>query len=89
MHKITNVLFSNRSNLHLIFVIFRFSHFRIYDILCDLFAEQMPQDKNYKYKPNTVNVYFENRIKATIHPVAVQKMIKEITADEKYELAFH
>lgn len=58
--------------------------FRIYDVLCDLFAERMPQDTTYKYKPDTVNVYFENRIKATIHQVDVQKTIKEITTDKKY-----
>lgn len=62
---------------------------RIHDVLCDLFAERMPQDKHYKYKPDTVNVYFENRIKATIHPVDVRKTIKEITTDKKYELVFH
>lgn len=67
------------------FLIF-FSTFRVYDILCDLFAERMPQDTSYKYKPDTVNVYFENRINATIHKVDVQKTIKEITADKKYVL---
>lgn len=56
---------------------------RIYDILCDLFAERMPQDKSYKYKPDTVNVYFENRINATIHRADVRKSVKEITGDKK------
>lgn len=64
-------------------------HFRVFDILCDLFAERMPQDKNYKYKPDTVNIYFENRINASIHQVDARKTIKEITADKKYELAFY
>lgn len=56
----------------------------MYDVLCDLFAERMPQDKSYKYRPDTVNVYFENRINATIHKVDVRNTIKEITADKKY-----
>lgn len=56
----------------------------MYDILCDLFAERMPQDKSYKYKPDTVNVHFENRINATVHQVDVRKTIKEITIDKKY-----
>lgn len=72
--------------LILISVLFNFLFFistRMYDILCDLFAERMPQDKSYKYKPDTVNVYFENRIKATLHQVDVRKTIKEITTDKK------
>lgn len=44
----------------------------------------MPHDKSYKYKPDTVNVYFENRINATIHQVDVRKTIQEITTDKKY-----
>lgn len=59
--------------------------FRIYDILCDLFTERMPQDTSYKYRPDTVNVYFENRINATIHLVDVRKTIQEITMDPKYD----
>lgn len=55
----------------------------MYDILCDLFAEKMPQDHSYKYKPDTVNVYFENRINGTLHKFDVQKTIKEITSDKK------
>lgn len=68
---------------YLSWISFRFIS-RMYDILCDLFAERMPQDKSYKYKPDTVNVYFENRINATLHQVDVQKTIQEITADKKY-----
>lgn len=47
----------------------------------------MPMDKSYKYKPDTVNVYFENRIKGTLHQVDVRKTIKEITTDKKWVLS--
>lgn len=55
----------------------------MYDILCDLFAERMVQDHSYKYKPDTVNVYFENRIEGTLHMIDVKKTIKDISSDEK------
>lgn len=56
----------------------------MYDILCDLFAERMPEDKTYKYKPDTVNVYFENRLAGKLHKIDVRKTIKEITGDKQW-----
>lgn len=56
----------------------------LFDILCDLFAEQMPEDKDYRYRPDTVNVYYENRVQAKLHKIDVTKTIKEITADKDF-----
>lgn len=55
----------------------------MYDILCDLFAEPMEQDKQHKYLPDTVNVYYENRLAGTLHKANVRKTIKEITSEKK------
>lgn len=54
---------------------------RLYDILCDLFAEQMPEDKQHQYRPDTVNVYYENRVQGKLHKIDVMKTIKQITMD--------
>lgn len=54
---------------------------RLYDILCDLFAEQMPEDKHHQYRPDTVNVYYENRVQGKLHKIDVMKTIKQITMD--------
>lgn len=56
---------------------------RMYDILCDLFSERLAQDPLYKYKPDTVNVYYENRIAGTLHMVRPEKTIKEITMEKQ------
>lgn len=55
----------------------------MHETLCELFAERMPQDTSYKYKPDSVNVYFENRLNATLHQVDVRNTIKQITSDKK------
>lgn len=55
----------------------------MYDILCELFAERMPQDTAYRYKPDSVNVYFENRLNGTVHQIDVRHTIKQITSDKK------
>lgn len=57
----------------------------MYDILVDLFAERMEFDVHYAYRPNNVNVYFENKLTAKVHLVNVQDVIKTITANKKYE----
>lgn len=54
---------------------------RLYDILCDLFAEQMPEDKQHQYRPDTVNVYYENRVRGELHQIDAMKTIKQITMD--------
>lgn len=51
------------------------------DALEHLFAEPLECDKEQKYKPDTCNVYYENRIAASVHKVTLSKTIKEIISE--------
>lgn len=59
---------------------------RIFDILVDLFSERMECDVGYRYRPNSVNVYFENTLTADVHLIDVQQTIKQITSNKKYAI---
>lgn len=50
----------------------------------DLFAERMECDKNHAYKPNSVNVYFENTLAGSVHLADVKQTIKGITGNKKW-----
>lgn len=56
----------------------------LYDILCDLFAEPMPEDKQYQYRPDTVNVYYENRVQGKLHKLDASQTVKQITSDSNF-----
>lgn len=55
----------------------------MHHILCDLFADRVAPDPLVRYKPDAVNVYFENRINGTLHTVKPDQNIKQITMDKK------
>lgn len=55
----------------------------MFDILADLFTERMECDTGYRYRPNTVNVYFENTLTTEVVKVDVQQTIKQITFNKK------
>lgn len=52
------------------------------DALIELLKEPMPCDLNRVYNPESVNVYYENRIAAKVHLVNVKKTIKEILQEK-------
>lgn len=54
------------------------------DILLELLSEPLQMDKRLQYRPNTVNVYFENRLAATCHKVNAFNRIVDIITDKKY-----
>lgn len=53
------------------------------DVLDELLTEPLQMDKHLKYKPSTVNVYFENRLTATCHKVNPFNRIADIISDKK------
>lgn len=53
------------------------------ELLVDMFTEPMECDKLHRYRPNTLSVYFENRIVATVHKVDINKSIGEIIKNKK------
>lgn len=57
----------------------------IFECFEDMFALDEPTPHNYK-NPNDLNVYFENRLKATVYKVDLQKTIKDLVADEKFSI---
>lgn len=44
----------------------------------------MPEDKHHLYRPDTVNVYYENRVQGKLYKVDVMHTIKQITMEPKY-----
>lgn len=52
------------------------------DALAHLFAEPLDCDKQQKYKFDTCNVYYENRIAATVHKVTLSKPIRDIVSEK-------
>lgn len=52
------------------------------DCLNTLFAEPLPCDKTLSYRPESVNVYYENRKVGCVHKVRPNKTLREIM-DEK------
>ncbi|KAL7736381.1 hypothetical protein ACLKA6_014847 [Drosophila palustris] len=52
------------------------------DCLNTLFAEPLPCDKTLSYRPEAVNVYYENRKVGCVHKVSPNKTLREIV-DEK------
>lgn len=52
------------------------------DALIELLKEPMPCDLKRVYNPESVNVYYENRIAAKVHLVNVKKTIKEILQEK-------
>lgn len=54
----------------------------MYDALCELFLEPLECDRNLRYTPDTVTLYYENRLVAKVVKVDSQKTIQEITAEK-------
>lgn len=52
------------------------------DVIESLFAENLPLDKTNTYRPDTVNVYYENRKVGCVHKVDLSKSIKEIVQEK-------
>lgn len=52
------------------------------DVVDSLFAEPFPLDKTNSYRPDSVNVYYENRKVGCVHKVDTQKTIKEILQEK-------
>lgn len=48
------------------------------DVLEDMFTEPLECDKQHRYKPNTLAVYFENRLDGTVHKVDISLTIRNI-----------
>lgn len=55
---------------------------RMIDTLTHLFAEPLECDKQQKYKSDSCNVYYENRVAATVHKVILSKTIKDIVSEK-------
>lgn len=71
------VFYSQHFFLNLIVLIFRMS-----DVLEDMFTEPLDCDKQNRYKPNALSVYFENRIAGTVHKVDISLTIRNIIMNQ-------
>ncbi|XP_012267399.2 DNA polymerase interacting tetratricopeptide repeat-containing, protein of 47 kDa [Athalia rosae] len=56
------------------------------DLLEELFAEPPGWDKERRYHPKNVNIYFEGKGKRTVHKTNTQATLGEILADERFEV---
>lgn len=54
------------------------------DALSHLFAEPLECDKQHKYRADSCNVYYENRVAASVHKVTLSNTIKEIVSEKGY-----
>lgn len=52
------------------------------DVVDNLFAEPLPMDTKKIYRPDTVNVYYENRKVGCVHKVDLEKSVKEIIQEK-------
>ncbi|XP_065368090.1 DNA polymerase interacting tetratricopeptide repeat-containing, protein of 47 kDa [Calliphora vicina] len=57
---------------------------RMSDVVDSLFAEPLPQDNTNSYRPDTVNVYYENRKVGCVHKVDLHKTIKQIVKEKGF-----
>ncbi|XP_055917637.1 DNA polymerase interacting tetratricopeptide repeat-containing, protein of 47 kDa [Eupeodes corollae] len=54
------------------------------DVIVTMFSEPLPCDKDGKYKPGKISVYFENRKAASVIKVDLSKSIKEIVSSKNF-----
>lgn len=53
------------------------------DVLEEMFAEPLQVDPQYRYRPDTLSVYFENRLAGTVHKVNIFNRIADIITDKR------
>ncbi|TDG41292.1 hypothetical protein AWZ03_012289 [Drosophila navojoa] len=54
------------------------------DCLITLFAEPLPCDRTLSYRPDNVNVYYENRKAGRVHKVDSTKTLREIISEKGF-----
>ncbi|XP_055854608.1 DNA polymerase interacting tetratricopeptide repeat-containing, protein of 47 kDa [Episyrphus balteatus] len=54
------------------------------DVVQSMFTEPLPCDKDGKYKPGKISVYYENRKAASVSKVDLSKTIKEIVTEKNF-----
>lgn len=58
------------------------------DVLDEMFAEPLQVDPAYRYRPDALAVYFENRLAGTVHKVNIFNRIADIITDKRFDLHF-
>lgn len=53
------------------------------DVLDEMFAEPLQVDPAYRYRPDSLAVYFENRLAGTVHKVNIFNKIADIITDKR------
>lgn len=54
------------------------------DCINSMFAERLPCDKEGKYRPGNLTVYYENRKAAMVHKINLRKTIREILEEKGF-----
>ncbi|CAD7089394.1 unnamed protein product [Hermetia illucens] len=54
------------------------------DCINSMFAERLPCDKQGKYRPGNLTVYYENRKAAMVHKINLRKTIREILEEKGF-----
>lgn len=53
------------------------------NVLAEMFSEPLGCDTEHKYIPGKLNVYYENRLSATVHKCNLEDTIAKIVTNPK------